>query len=69
MTALGVLYDDVKKEFDIHAEEIKQHLDKAIAAFGIVPNPRPWAHYKDAGSCHGDTDPNRWLCSPLRQLR
>src|SRR5258708_3817275 len=43
-----VLYDGVKKKFEVHVEEtVKQLLDKAIAAFGPLPNPHTLALYKD----------------------
>jgi hypothetical protein len=43
-----VLYDGVKKKFEVRVEEmVKQLLDKAIAAFGPLPNPHTLALYKD----------------------
>jgi hypothetical protein len=43
-----VLYDGVKKKFEVRSEETVKHLlDKAIAAFGPLPNPHTLAIYKD----------------------
>jgi flagellar biosynthesis GTPase FlhF len=43
-----VLYDGVKKKFEVRIEETVKHLlDKAIAAFGPLPNPHTLAIYKD----------------------
>jgi predicted transcriptional regulator len=46
--AVEVLYDGVKKKFEVRIEEtVKQLLDKAIAAFGPLPNPHTLSLYKD----------------------
>jgi hypothetical protein len=46
--AVEVLYDGVRKKFEVRIEEtVKQLLDKAIAAFGPLPNPHTLALYKD----------------------
>jgi hypothetical protein len=45
--AVEILYDGVKKKFEVRAEEtVKALLDKAIAAFGPLPNPHMLALYK-----------------------
>ena len=45
--AVEILYDGVKKKFEVRAEEtVKALLDKAIAAFGPLPNPHTLALYK-----------------------
>lgn len=42
-----ILYDGVKKKFDVRAEErVKALLDKALAAFGPLPNPHTLSLYK-----------------------
>jgi hypothetical protein len=42
-----ILYDGVKKKFNVRAEErVKTLLDKAIAAFGPLPNPHTLSLYK-----------------------
>src|ERR1700761_5705466 len=42
-----ILYDGVKKTFEVRAEEtIKVLLNKAIAAFGPLPNPHTLSLYK-----------------------
>lgn len=42
-----ILYDGVKKKFDVHAEEtVKTLLDKALATFGPLPNPHTLSLYK-----------------------
>lgn len=46
--AVEVLYDGVRKKFEVRIDEtVKQLLDKAIAAFGPLPNPHTLALYKD----------------------
>jgi len=43
-----VLYDGVKKPFEVRIEETVKHLlDKAIRAFGPLPNPHTLSLYKD----------------------
>jgi hypothetical protein len=43
-----VLYDGVKKKFEVRIEEtVKQLLDKALAAFGPLPAPHTLALFKD----------------------
>lgn len=43
-----VLYDGVKKMFKVRIEEtVKQLLDKALQAFGPLPNPHILSLYKD----------------------
>ncbi|MGH6714377.1 MAG: hypothetical protein ACREEK_36160 [Bradyrhizobium sp.] len=43
-----VLYDGVKKKFKVRVEETVKHLlDKAIQAFGPLPNPHTLSLYKD----------------------
>jgi hypothetical protein len=43
-----VLYDGVKKKFKVRIEEtVKQLLDKALQAFGPLPNPHTLSLYKD----------------------
>lgn len=42
-----ILYDGVKKRFEVRAEErVKALLDKALAAFGPLPNPHTLSLYK-----------------------
>jgi hypothetical protein len=42
-----ILYDGVKKKFDVRADErVKALLDKALAAFGPLPNPHTLSLYK-----------------------
>ena len=42
-----ILYDGVKKKFEVRAEEtVKALLDKALAAFGPLPNPHTLSLYK-----------------------
>jgi hypothetical protein len=42
-----ILYDGVKKTFEVHAEEtVKALLDKALAAFGPLPNPHTLSLYQ-----------------------
>jgi hypothetical protein len=42
-----ILYDGVKKKFEVRAEEtVKALLEKAIAAFGPLPNPHMLSLYK-----------------------
>ena len=43
-----VLYDGVKKSFEVRVGETVKHLlDKAIRAFGTLPNPHTLSLYKD----------------------
>lgn len=43
-----VVYDGVKKPFEVEVNETVKHLlDKAIAAFGPLPNPHTLALFKD----------------------
>jgi hypothetical protein len=45
-----VLYDGVKKKFEVKPEElVKKLLDQAIAAFGPLPNPHTLALYPETG--------------------
>lgn len=45
--AVEVLYDGVKKKFEVRLEEtVKMLLDQAIKAFGPLPNPHMLAIYK-----------------------
>src|SRR5436190_767172 len=42
-----ILYDGIKKKFEVRAEEtVKALLDKALAAFGPLPNPHTLSLYK-----------------------
>jgi hypothetical protein len=42
-----ILYDGVKKKFEVRPEEtVKTLLEKAIAAFGPLPNPHTLSLYK-----------------------
>ena len=42
-----ILYDGVKKKFEVCVEEkVKALLDKALAAFGPLPNPHTLSLYK-----------------------
>jgi hypothetical protein len=46
--SVEVLYDGVKKKFEVRPEEtVKTLLDKAINAFGPLPNPHMLSLYKD----------------------
>jgi hypothetical protein len=43
-----IVYDGVKKKFEVRLEEtVKRLLDQAIAAFGPLPNPHTLSLYKD----------------------
>jgi hypothetical protein len=43
-----IIYDGVKKPFEVRIEEtVKQLLDRAIHAFGPLPNPHTLSLYKD----------------------
>jgi hypothetical protein len=45
-----VLYDGVKKPFEVRREElVKTLLDQAISAFGPLPNPHTLALYPEKG--------------------
>jgi len=45
---IEILYDGVKKKFEVRIEETVKHLlDQAIGAFGPLPNPHTLALYKD----------------------
>jgi hypothetical protein len=45
---IDVLYDGVKKPFEVRREEhIKKLLDEAVRAFGPLPNPHTLSLYKD----------------------
>jgi hypothetical protein len=42
-----ILYDGVKKKFEVRVEEtVKALLDKALAAFGPLPNPHTLSLYR-----------------------
>lgn len=42
-----ILYDGIKKKFEVRAQEtVKALLDKALAAFGPLPNPHTLSLYK-----------------------
>lgn len=44
---IEILYDGVKKKFEVRVEEkVKTLLDKALAAFGPLPNPHTLSLYK-----------------------
>jgi hypothetical protein len=46
--AIEILYDGVKKNLQVRAQEtVKMVLDKAIHAFGPLPNPHLLSLYKD----------------------
>lgn len=43
-----IVYDGVKKKFEVRIEETAKHLlDQAIRAFGPLPNPHTLSLYKD----------------------
>jgi hypothetical protein len=43
-----VLYNGVKKKFEVRAQETVKHLlDQALRAFGSLPNPHTLSLYKD----------------------
>jgi hypothetical protein len=45
--AVEILYDGVKKKFEVRADEtVKALLDKALAAFGPLPNPHTLSLYR-----------------------
>ena len=45
-----VLYDGVKKKFEVKPEElVKKLLDQAVQAFGPLPNPHTLALYPETG--------------------
>lgn len=45
--AVEILYDGVKKKFEVREEEkVKALLDKTLAAFGPLPNPHMLSLYK-----------------------
>jgi len=45
---IEILYDGVKKKFEVRIEEtVKMLLDNAIRAFGPLPNPHTLSLYKD----------------------
>jgi NAD(P)-dependent dehydrogenase (short-subunit alcohol dehydrogenase family) len=51
-----VLYDGVKKTFEVRLEEaIKKLLEQAIRAFGQLPNPHMLSLYNKAGNELADT--------------
>jgi hypothetical protein len=51
-----VLYNGVKKPFEVRREEVvKTLLDKAVKAFGPIPNPHTLSLFTEAGKELDDT--------------